>query len=665
MMDEMNELMYLDKYCKDDGWDSQSYSGNCTLRRALLFCIYYVDWNSKESQACRVYLEPSSILDFVVSVSSSWLSLVVPSDYSWFEKYRVYENGGYRLCSRMNIEVDGMGAQIVLHPLLLGGKEQFNFIAIKQGNLTANQSSFDSAFISNDISFTFDNYVTPGNVIAANYQIANYQMAWLNISGIRQVMISNLTCTNLRTIHVQLARIKDVNIVKVTNVVSFNNEAWNGGSFQLNNIQNLSITRCRFENNSVSNMGGSIWAVNISSLIIDECNFIKNDASSFGAGAYFDKVKEVIVKKSIFWNGMAVYGSSISMSNCENVRFLKNRFEKNTALKSGAIFWVSDLMRKPYIPFVALDSINGNYFANNSALDYGENIASSIHKIKLSSWSFDVISYQSRDNIELNASLVDSYDQIVRGLIDAKIGAWIDQTKARCEFNKAILFGSTWSDLINENAQFKGLRLSCFPGGHANITFSTWVFDFSLYYSYYDYNIFRQERNMMLRKSNWKVISSDMVVKFRRCVRGEIFDIDSILKSTCTLCHDNGYSLEDNKNVYAIKCRSCPSLARSCRGASVDLFAGYWRSSVATDEILMCPWIEACKGGNMTSDLSCNPGYYGPICGNCEKGFYFSIQKTCVKCNSEFQIESKEFWVMECFLWCCWCLLLDFSIRRN
>ena len=65
---------------------------------------------------------------------------------------------------------------------------------------------------------------------------------------------------------------------------------------------------------------------------------------------------------------------------------------------------------------------------------------------------------------------------------------------------------------------------------------------------------------------------------------------------------------------------------------SLDLEAGFWRTSSSSTEILPCLNSKHCKGGADTADL-CAEGYTGPLCAVCASGYAATGSGKSLECN--------------------------------
>ena len=64
-----------------------------------------------------------------------------------------------------------------------------------------------------------------------------------------------------------------------------------------------------------------------------------------------------------------------------------------------------------------------------------------------------------------------------------------------------------------------------------------------------------------------------IAVNFRKCERGEIFDLLTT-RSKCIECPRGSYSYKDSSKNDVFTCEPCPPLARDCYANKIDLYPG-------------------------------------------------------------------------------------------
>jgi hypothetical protein len=122
--------------------------------------------------------------------------------------------------------------------------------------------------------------------------------------------------------------------------------------------------------------------------------------------------------------------------------------------------------------------------------------------------------------------------------------------------------------------------------------------------------------------------------------------------TNCTQCPANGLTLySGSSNILQCiclsgyfgvpyqgeACKACPSqIGVSCPDESVIPFveAGHWRTPGLPDAILDCIPSSACPLTGFSNITTCEEGYTGYICGDCQPLQYFRLDDKCRKCNS-------------------------------
>ena len=277
---------------------------------------------------------------------------------------------------------------------------------------------------------------------------------------------------------------------------------------------------------------------------------------------------------------------------------------------------------------------DSNKFVGNVANSYGNNVASSIVRFNTTETSVAIIDYSTTIlPYEITAFTMDYYGQGVP-YNNIPITLTLDSSQSLCTLE---LIGGRLkndpkfsNDLVNNKRSFLNGRLSfpmtgvksCVPGGYATLKLSA-LFPLP-------------DEVLSAGISKYVASFSSISIRYRRCQRGEVFDLYSSTMSTCSTCIDS-YSLADNVNgIMATSCLPCPKKALKCRGSVFLLAPGSWRSSDKTTFILDCLQLSACKGLSLTGDESCDVGYHGPLCGTCEEDYYMNDNHECIKCSMNY-----------------------------
>ena len=132
------------------------------------------------------------------------------------------------------------------------------------------------------------------------------------------------------------------------------------------------------------------------------------------------------------------------------------------------------------------------------------------------------------------------------------------------------------------------------------------------------------------------------------CDAGELGQIEEATgRQVCNMCPESTMQ----PHMGEVVCYDCDDTGLNCDYKDkIEVNRKYWRpvgqdlnhSLQLTNPVpersqpiqaVLCPWPDACVGGNMSGDVSCAPGHSGLMCGMCEPGFYRG-SSICVACPS-------------------------------
>lgn len=83
-------------------------------------------------------------------------------------------------------------------------------------------------------------------------------------------------------------------------------------------------------------------------------------------------------------------------------------------------------------------------------------------------------------------------------------------------------------------------------------------------------------------------------------------------------------------------CKECMEGASCNGGINVTIKEGYWRKNTTTDQILKCPRKNSCLANSLfNSSESCNTGYQGILCADCEENYSKINNFQCKRCPSK------------------------------
>lgn len=606
----------LEDFCMEDSWyHTQTRSGRCSFRIALKFCIFRAPWYLGTLRNCRVYFPEQSIFRMNSSMgefSFVWSSIFI--DYS----HNFVQRSGLFIPYPVHVIIDGQFSEIV------STKSNSRFLST---HVVGNSRS-------SELMPWMESSIVVSNLFFRNNWASFVNGSVFSVSFLKTFEVINVYFSNQRTLlDGSSIFATEVERILIKNGSFVRSSAWNGGAASFSKCNSVIVVNSLFSLTSASNIGGSIVFDQVSDIHIYNSEFLKNSAVSFGGAIAISGSTLSNISHNDFLNCSSKYGSSIVLDKVYDVMIFENNFRNNSATCCGSIYWLTASMNPPVI------SNTSNAFDGNIASVYGADIATNVFRIKFSPDYIYVTDYLSGTfPIYLTLSVVDFYDQIIRDESNNIVQAWTYSEKAKCDSNLPRLFGDSTGILQKGVVDFHHLGASCYPGGSANITFSVYLSQLSALFPVYD-DVYGSS---LWNNPNFRFLqSNDLRVKFRRCVRGEIFDLDTVLKSTCSVCVGS-FSLNDNNDVFATSCITCPSLARSCSGAEVILSPGTWRFGPGSYDIFHCPYSDSCKGGNLTGNELCNVGYSGPMCGICSPGYYLSSGTTCTLCTTSGQLSSSQ-----------------------
>ena len=123
----------------------------------------------------------------------------------------------------------------------------------------------------------------------------------------------------------------------------------------------------------------------------------------------------------------------------------------------------------------------------------------------------------------------------------------------------------------------------------------------------------------------------EFMFHLRDCAVGEIYNY---LANTCETCPAGKYSVVQG----AVECFPCMENAVCYGGNNISVDAGYWRTSISSENVIFCRDYEAwCLGG---FNSTCGGGYIGPICSSCDTSnpnetYAHETLTTCMTCQDQ------------------------------
>jgi hypothetical protein len=430
-------------------------------------------------------------------------------------------------------------------------------------------------------------------------------------------------------------RIENLAYFAMKNVVIQNNFGARGGGAYIANVAVVSITNAKFVSNDASSSGGGLFVINSTSVRLSGSLFDRNSASVVGGGAVVDhamwasldnnvytfnkaggfggglSLNDIyglksysMISNSTFSSNEAYFGSIAAMGKVLRISVDNNIAASNKASRGCGFFWLYSTMASPR----NLASNISNTFQFNSA-PYGPDYGTEGRFMTAQPQRVNIIDYANREKISASVLVRDYYGQLVNDDTSTATVSIKPNSQINCRFNnlRAGVFGNTEAQVVAGVARFS-FKPVCIPGGSFEVIYTMFMSRLAEMFPYYD---------AVQVKAPTKIITTDALITFRKCLTGEKYDFFTVDKDTCTVCQDS-YSLYDNEDLHILSCKPCPPAADSCYSDQIILKEGSWRWNHYASTIFNCPFGQfGCRGGNYSGQSSCNPGYYGPVCGIC------------------------------------------------
>ena len=333
------------------------------------------------------------------------------------------------------------------------------------------------------------------------------------------------------------------------------------------------ISYSTFSSN-IGNPNGGALSLSGSSIAILNCSFDSNSAENGGAISY-----------------------ACPNSQC-NITITNSTFINNRAsVQGGAIDWVN---RKPIQ--------SGNTFTNNTA-PYGGDSASfpallqpQVSRSRLLSSAL-VCAPGNSCNQTITINLMDSAGNVVTNdNSSTALMSSLDPAYSISGVSKATALSGVFT--------FVNYTIYGDPGTSVNISIATSSID----------------PTQGIEAGDTVPYSSSLIynITLRNCTLGEQIGTES-----CTLCSPNSYTIQP-----AISCQNCPVGGNCPGGWNLYPIAGYWKTSMYSEELYECPLAAACLGSLSEEDFvgSCADGYAGYKCFGCDVGYSRSGTNKCGKC---------------------------------
>ena len=380
------------------------------------------------------------------------------------------------------------------------------------------------------------------------------------------------------------------------------------------------VDNCTFQN-STGNKGPSIninnydeSIINITdpnlifyntSIIIQNSKFL-NNTSYLEGGSIFNKYSMINVTNCTFVNNSALFrtGASIYSSNYTSLPDILtnqgNLFENNTRYayytaqnNKGLVYEDQENVGTlPKMLFPAPGQVFDWYSSEEIVIDQFNILNVSTYSLEHLEWNLYLIDYLDQVMYQdINQSTNDEITLPFKYIQMSTLGNLFSTNK--CDMK--------WCNITNCTLKLQG-------NAYTNV---------SILISYLS--------------SEFQIEDDIYNANLRPCIIGEInntFIFDEEATSECNICEPGKYSLNVSDQI----CSPCPLNANCLNGGNdIDVNPGYWRSSVASYNIIPCRFSLACNG---TYESICYTGYQGPLCNSCngDLGFTRSKPEKCAEC---------------------------------
>ncbi len=488
---------------------------------------------------------------------------------------------------------------------------------------------------------SFDSNLTIiSTIFSKNYGLRNGTIIYSSANSLCSASFSGITIiqTNISAIYIQdLAEVFINNsIFKQTIEINFYSQAL----IIINSniiIQNAKIINFRYES-AVSLIQGSRSC----RFLFNNIQFQGNQAIYSGAAIHIKGFKYGIVKNSLFYNNTAELYAGAVLYKCED-KDCSLVLESCNFIENKAHTYAAVIKYDHLLPYLKNNSFRDNLSPRGSP--------------SLVGYPINMMIFQT-DDFNLNKLLSYIYTQAylfesAKNKKRIKIEDFIDQHLVLV----IVLLDELENILLNENDSEATIRKSTddktlifVENGKARFNNGTAIFkDLQIIGRPGSVNKLVAEYN---NKYDLKSFSLDIEVEFRNCNRGEVLSA-----GVCKSCQKNFFIILDpSKAKFDSEnntlCEACPQNA-FCPGGHVVLpIKNYWLRNENQTRPLKCLVENSCKNiepdsikdfKNFIYVPECNPGYYGNLCNNCERGFGRSSNRECVKCSTSNQIYIKFF----------------------
>ncbi|CAK68860.1 unnamed protein product (macronuclear) [Paramecium tetraurelia] len=363
------------------------------------------------------------------------------------------------------------------------------------------------------------------------------------------------------------------------------------------------------------------------SITVLRSNFINNTAKYKGGAVYYEG-KSIVFKQSQIYYNKAEQGGGV-FTNIQLPIFI----EHETFKANQASYFGNDIVEIPSKLGITVDNYRNILFPT----DLMNNQSIQLDQIKIQNYSmFDgsitsYIYFPSGQQI----GQYQYFDQKLNKYINA------NQTLRVVALNRQ-------NDIMRNLSNFYCTIFSDDSQIQIKVKFNESSQDFDFDDQIFTFTPYTEQPLLLKIKCNCiKVLSNTITnsqnyqlqfqVKTFTCKIGEIFDRDQC--KACDYTQDL-YSVI----IKSIKCSKRNELTTSSvTSGQLKLRQGFWRYHQNSDDILQCSYSQTkCKGGWETGDASCEIGYVGALCEQCDiygtrgsEKFQNLFKYSCQQCSSQ------------------------------
>ncbi|CAD8145255.1 unnamed protein product [Paramecium pentaurelia] len=363
------------------------------------------------------------------------------------------------------------------------------------------------------------------------------------------------------------------------------------------------------------------------SIILSNSNFINNTAILKG-GAILYEGKSLVLQQSQIYYNRAQQGGGI-FSNIQ----LPTIIEQETFKANQASYFGNDIVEIPSKLAITIDNYQNILFP----IELDNNQSIQLDQILIKNYTMydgsitNQIYFPSGQQI----SQYQYFDQIQNKYIDANLTLRVVALNRQNDIMRNLT--NSFCTIFNDDAQI--YLKTKFNESSQDFYFDDQIFTFSPYNGLSILLNIKCDCIKVLSKkiSNSQNYQLQFSVRSFHCKIGEIFDHDQC--KACDYTQDL-YSV----TIKSTKCSKRNELTTSqVTSGQLKLRQGFWRYHQNSDDILQCSYSQTkCKGGWETGDFSCEIGYVGALCEQCDiygvrgsEKFQNLFKYSCQQCSSQ------------------------------